>query len=86
MASSNMMPIACQSIGGVAAISIGFGFDLHETYSLDELILPVYASLVLLVLIRIARDSLKKHVRVLMQYDTEVGIVAIEGKELHFRA
>ena len=86
LASVNVMPILCQLTGSLAASTIGFGFNLHKKYSFSDLMIPVYASLALALLIRLSRDALKKHVVVLMQYDTKVGLAAHEGKELHLKA
>jgi len=86
LASLNVIPIVSQLIGGVAAASLGFGLNLDKTYSFSDLMMPVYVSFVFVLLIRVARDSLKKQVTVLMQYDTEVGLEAKDGKEFQLRA
>ncbi|WP_156493408.1 hypothetical protein [Oleiphilus sp. HI0125] len=86
LASFNVMPIICQLIGASVAASLGFGLDLDKTRSFSDLMTPVYASLAFMLLVRIARDFLKKHVTILVQYDTEVGLKAKEGKELQFQA
>ena len=62
------------------AVALGFGLDLDKTSSFSDLMMPLYVSFVFLLLIRVARDSLKKQVTVLMQYDTEIGLEAKEGK------
>lgn len=86
LAPFNVIPIVCQLIGGVAAVSLGFGLNLDKTHSFSDLMMPVYVSFVFVLLIRVARDSLKKQVTVLMQYDTEVGLEAKDGKEFQLRA
>ena len=86
LASFNVIPIVCQLIGGVAAVSLGFGLNLDKTHNFSDLMMPVYVSFVFVLLIRVARDSLKKQVTVLMQYDTEVGLEAKDGKEFQLRA